>query len=310
MGPKPGAPGIRDRMPSIPPFPDSEILPGPYDEVRTQTKGAILVNIIVCIKQVPDTAEVKINPDTGTLMREGVPSIVNPFDTFAVEEALCLKEKFGGKVTVLTMGPLQAVEALKEAAAMGADEAILLSDRAFAGSDTWATAYTLALAIRKLGSFDIILCGKQAIDGDTGQVGPGIAVQLAVPALTYVSKINRVDTDPPPGTIEVERVLDEGRETLQTSLPVLLTVVKDINIPRLSTITDIRRAVRMKIPTWTAADLVGADPKKLGLEGSPTRVITICSPPGRGGAVDMIPAENADKAASVLVEKILAEKIL
>jgi electron transfer flavoprotein beta subunit len=268
------------------------------------------MNIVVCIKQVPDTAEVKINPDTGTLMREGVPSIVNPFDTFAVEEALCLKEKFGGKVTVLTMGPQQAVEALKEAVAMGADEAVLLSDRAFAGSDTWATAYTLALAIRRLGAFDIVLCGKQAIDGDTGQVGPGIAVQLAVPALTYVSKIIRVETEPAPGTIVVERVLDECRETLQTSRPALLTVVKDINIPRLSTITDIRRAVRTTIPTWTAADLAGADPKKLGLDGSPTRVNAICSPPGRSGTVEMIPGDNADEAASALVERILAENIL
>jgi electron transfer flavoprotein beta subunit len=268
------------------------------------------VNVIVCIKQVPDTAEVKINPETGTLMREGIPSIVNPFDTFAIEEALCLKEKFGGRVTVLTMGPPQAVEALKEALAMGADEAVLLSDRAFAGSDTWATAYTLAEAIRKLGAFDIVLCGKQAIDGDTGQVGPGIAVQLAVPALTYVSKINRVELAPAPGAIEVERVLDEGRETLLAALPVLLTVVKDINIPRLTTIADIRRAVRMKIPTWKAADLAGADPAKLGLDGSPTRVVTICSPPGRAGTVDMIPADNAERAASVLVEKLLAENIL
>jgi electron transfer flavoprotein alpha/beta subunit len=268
------------------------------------------LNIVVCIKQVPNTAEVKIDPEKGTLLREGVPSIVNPFDTYAIEEALCLKEKFGGKVTALTMGPQQAVEALKEALAMGADEAVLLSDRVFAGSDTWATAYTLAQAIRKLGAFDVILCGKQAIDGDTGQVGPGIAVQLGVPALTYVSKIIRLDTAPPPGEIEVERVLDEGRETLQASLPVLLTVVKDINIPRLSTITDIRRAIRIKIPMWTAADLAGADLKRMGLDGSPTRVIKICSPPGRGGTVDMIPAENADEAASMLVEKILAEKIL
>jgi electron transfer flavoprotein alpha/beta subunit len=305
-----GCKGLRDRLASIQLFPDIEIPPGTYDETRLQAKGAVLVNIVVCIKQVPDTAEVKINPETGTLMREGVPSIVNPFDTFAIEEALCLKEKFGGKVTVLTMGPQQAVEALKEALAMGADQAILLSDRAFAGSDTWATAYTLALAIRKLGAFDIILCGKQAIDGDTGQVGPGIAVQLAVTALTYVSKINRLEIEPAPGFIEVERVLDEGRETLQARLPVLLTVVKDINIPRLSTISDIRRAVQMRIPTWTAADLPGADPKKLGLDGSPTRVVTICSPPGRGATVEMIPADRVDEAASALVEKILARNVL
>lgn len=268
------------------------------------------MNIVVCIKQVPDTAEVKINPDTGTLMREGVPSIVNPFDMFAIEEALCLKEKFGGIATVLTMGPPQAVQALREALAMGADEAVLLTDRAFAGSDTWATAYTLSLAIRRMGPFDIVLCGKQAIDGDTGQVGPGLAVQLNVTALTYVSRINKVEIKPAPGLIEVERVLDEGRETLQAQLPVLLTVVKDINLPRLSTIKDIRRALRMKIPTWSAADLAGVDPLKLGLDGSPTRVITICSPPGRAGTVEMIPAADIEQAAVALVEKILAEKIL
>ena len=151
------------------------------------------MNIIVCIKQVPDTTEVKINPETSTLIREGVPSIVNPFDMYAIEEGLRLKEQFGGKVTVISMGPPQAREALKEAVAMGADEAILLSDRAFAGSDTWATAYTLSQAISKLGAFDVILCGKQAIDGDTGQVGPGIARQLSISQLTYVFKIRKLD---------------------------------------------------------------------------------------------------------------------
>ena len=268
------------------------------------------MNVIVCLKQVPDTAEVRINPETGTLMREGVPAIVNPFDLFAVEEALCLREKFGGTVTALSMGPPQAAEALREALAMGADRAVLLSDRAFAGSDTWATAYTLSLAVRKLGPFDIVLCGKQAIDGDTGQVGPGLAVQLGIPALAYVSRILRVAALPAPGFIEAERVLDEGRETLRAALPILLTVVKDINLPRLSTIADIRRAVHMEIPSWRAADLPGADPAKLGLEGSPTRVVTICSPPGRPGTVEMIPADDADEAAAALVEKILARNIL
>jgi electron transfer flavoprotein beta subunit len=268
------------------------------------------MNVIVCIKQVPDTTEVRINPETSTLMREGVPSIVNPFDVFAIEEALLLREKFGGKVTVITMGPPQAVSALKEAVAMGADEAILLSDRAFAGSDTWSTAYTLAEAIKKMGGFDIILCGKQAIDGDTGQVGPGIAVQLDVTPLTYVSKILLLEPKPEPGMIEVERMLDEGREIVQARLPVLLTVVKDINEPRLATISDVRRAVRMQVPTWTAADLTGADPGMLGLNGSPTRVVKIGSPPGRAGTVEMIHADSVDQAASALVEKLLAEKIL
>mgnify|MGYP000852745189 FL=1 len=268
------------------------------------------MHIIVCIKQVPDTAEVKINPDTGTLIREGVPSIVNPFDEYAIEEALCLRTKFGGKVTVITMGPPQAVSALRQAVAMGADEAVLLSDRAFAGSDTWATSYTLAAAIRKTGPADLILCGKQAIDGDTGQVGPGIAVQLGINVLTYVSRVNRVEPEPAPGVIEVERTLDEGRETVESRLPILLTVVKDINIPRLAAIADVRRAARMAIPTWGAADLPGVDMRFLGLEGSPTRVVRIASPSGRAAAVEMIRADNPDQAASQLVERLMAAKVL
>jgi len=266
------------------------------------------LNIIVCIKQVPDTTEVKINPETGTLIREGVPSIVNPFDTYAIEEGLRLKEKFGGKVTVISMGPPQAVEALKEAVAMGADEAVLLSDRAFAGSDTWATAYTLSRAIRKLGAFDVILCGKQAIDGDTGQVGPGIARQLGVTQLTYVFKIQKLE--PETRTIAVERLLEEGREVVETKLPVLLTVVKDINQPRYPTFLGIRRATKMQIPTWGAADLGDVDPTKLGLKGSPTQVVKIFSPPKREGKVDLISADSFDQAAATLADKLLAEKVI
>jgi len=266
------------------------------------------LNIIVCIKQVPDTTEVKINPETGTLIREGVPSIVNPFDTYAIEESLRLKEKFGGKVTVISMGPPQAVEALKEAVAMGADEAVLLSDRAFAGSDTWATAYTLSRAIRKLGAFDVILCGKQAIDGDTGQVGPGIARQLGVTQLTYVFKIQKLE--PEARTIAVERLLEEGREVVEARLPVLLTVVKDINQPRYPTFLGIRRATKMQIPVWGAADLADVDTSKLGLKGSPTQVVKIFSPPKREGKVDMISADSLDQAAAILADKLVAEKVI
>lgn len=266
------------------------------------------MNIIVCIKQVPDTTEVKINPETGTLIREGVPSIVNPFDTYAIEEGLRLKEKFGGKVTVISMGPPQALEALKEAVAMGADEAILLSDRAFAGSDTWATAYTLSQAIRKLGAFDIILCGKQAIDGDTGQVGPGIARQLDITQLTYVFKIQKLDPDA--GTIVVERLLEEGREVVAGKLPALLTVVKDINQPRYPTFLGIRRATKMQIPVWTAADLSGVDQGKLGLKGSPTQVVRVFNPPKREGKVEIIHADSVDQAAAMLADKLLAEKVI
>lgn len=266
------------------------------------------MNIIVCIKQVPDTTNVKINPDTNTLIREGVSSIINPFDMYAIEEGLRLKEKFGGKVTVISLGPPQAIKALKEAVGMGADEAIQLSDRAFAGSDSWATAYALSLAIRKLGEFNIILCGKQAIDGDTGQVGPGIASQLGITQLTYVFKIIRLD--PEAGTLTVERLLEEGREIVEARMPALLTVVKDINQPRSTTIYHIRRSSSMHIPTWTAADLPEAEISKLGLKGSPTQVIKISSPPKREGVLELIKADSLELVAAILADKIIAEKIL
>ena len=172
------------------------------------------MNIVVCIKQVPDTAEVKINPETGTLIREGVPSIINPFDLHAIEAGLFLKEKTGGKVTVLTMGPPQAETALREAIAMGADEGVLLSDRAFAGSDTWATSFTLSKAIAKLGA-DIILCGKQAIDGDTAQVGPETAEFLNIPHISYVRKIEDAAND----SIRVQRLMDEGYDVVESVTP-------------------------------------------------------------------------------------------
>lgn len=266
------------------------------------------MHAIVCIKQVPDTTDVKVNPETGTLIREGVPSIVNPFDTYAIEEALRLREKFGGKVTVISMGPPQAKEALKEAIAMGADEAILLSDRAFAGSDTWATAYTLANAIRKIGDFDIILCGKQAIDGDTGQVGPGIARQLDIEQLTYVFKIQEIDFQAK--RIRVERLLEEGREVVETRLPALLTVVKDINQPRYPTIMGIRRATRTEIPVWTAADFPDANPDLFGLKGSPTQVVRVFNPPPRSGQTVMIEGESPQEQAAKLADLLLKEKVI
>jgi electron transfer flavoprotein alpha/beta subunit len=265
------------------------------------------LHAIVCIKQVPDTTEVRIDPERGTLIREGVPSIVNPFDTYAIEEALLLKEKFGGKVTVISMGPPQAVEALKEAVAMGADEAILLSDRAFAGADTWATAYTLSSAITKIGDFDVILCGRQAMDGDTGQVGPGIATQLGINQLTYVFKIRDVDFEKQ--DIRVERLVEEGREVVNSALPCLLTVVKDINQPRYPTFMGIRRAARMEIPTWTAADM-DVDPDLIGLTGSPTKVVKVFSPPAREGECDVVEADSLEQAAEILADKLLAEKII
>ena len=182
------------------------------------------MKIIVCIKQVPDTNEVRIDQDKGTLIREGVPSIINPEDKNGLEAAVKLKEKFGGEVIVISMGPPQAEVALKEALAMGADEAILLSDRAFAGSDTWATAYTISQAIKEIGDYDLIFCGRQAIDGDTAQVGPQIAENLDFNQLTYVSEIEIEDKN-----VKVRRALENGYSELKTKLPVLVTVIEIIN---------------------------------------------------------------------------------
>ena len=255
------------------------------------------MNIIVCIKQVPNTADVKIDPRTNTLIREGVESIINPFDTYAIEEAARLKERFGGKVTVITMGPPQAEAALREALSLGCDEAILISDRAFAGSDTWATSYTLSQAIKKIGQFDIILCGKQASDGDTAQVGPGIAMHLDIPQVTYVKKIEEIKDN----KARVERLVEEGYEVIEAPLPCLFTVVKGINVPRLPSLKGKMRARSAPITTWNAKDLA-CDPKKIGLEGSPTKVVKIFHPPPRKGGIKLTgePPEVVDKLVELL----------
>jgi len=236
------------------------------------------MNIIVCIKQVPETTEVRINPETNTLMREGVKSIINPFDMYAIEEAVRLKERFGGKASVLTMGPPQADSALREAISMGADEGFLVCDRAFAGSDTWATSYTLAGAIKKLGAFDLIICGKQASDGDTAQVGPGISTHLNIPQVTYVKKIEEA-TDK---LMRVERMLEEGFEIIETPLPALLTVVKEINEPRIPSLRGLMKAKSAKITMLTQKELE-LDPQQIGLCGSPTQVVKIFTPTPRVG---------------------------
>ena len=230
------------------------------------------MNIIVCIKQVPDTAEIRINPETNTLMREGVPSIINPFDLNAIEAALQIREQTGGKVTVLTMGPPQAETSLRDAIAMGADEAVLLSDKAFAGSDTWATSYTLARAIEKLGA-DIIFCGKQAIDGDTAQVGPETAEFLNIPHISYIRKIEEVMDK----SIRVQRLMDEGYDIVESSLPVLLTVVKELNDPRMPSLKGKMAAKKAEIKVMGFVD-IDADENSLGLKGSPTQVKNIFAP--------------------------------
>ncbi|MEA3328449.1 MAG: electron transfer flavoprotein subunit beta/FixA family protein [Candidatus Omnitrophota bacterium] len=234
------------------------------------------MNIIVCIKQVPETTDVRIDPGTNTLIREGVKSIINPFDMYAIEEALRLKERAGGEVTVLTMGPPQAESALREAIGLGSDKGILLSDRAFAGADTLATSYTLARAIKKLGDFNLIICGKQASDGDTAQVGPGISVHLNIPQITYVKKIEEINKD----FIRAERMTEHGFEIIKSPLPCLLTVVKEINEPRISSLKGMLRAKKAEIIKWSSKDLP-VEPDRIGLEGSPTQVVRIFTPPSR-----------------------------
>jgi electron transfer flavoprotein alpha subunit len=264
---------------------------------RLRTLLPFAMKIAVCIKQVPDTADVKIDPATNTLVREGVRSIVNPFDLYAVEEALRLREKHGGRVTVLTMGPPQAEKALREVLAMGADEAVLLTDRAFAGSDTWATSLTLGLAVRKLGGADLLLFGKQASDGDTAQVGPGVAAHLDLPQITYVRRVASVAD----GAVTAERLLENGFETVRAPLPCVLTVVKEINDPRLPSLAGVLRGRTAQIVRWGQADL-GAPREQLGLKGSPTRVARIFAPPPRAGGIVL--RGTAEEMAAELVEKL------
>jgi len=250
------------------------------------------MNFIVCIKQVPGTTEIKIDPETNTLVREGVAGIINPFDCYAVEEGVRLRERCGGKVTVITMGPPQAEAALKEAISLGADEAVLVSDRAFAGSDTWATSYVLSKAIERIGDYDLIICGKQTLDGDTGQVGPGVAEMLKIPFVAYVSEIEEIGD----GRLRVRRMVEEGYETIEASLPAVITVSKEINVPRLPSIRGTMKAKSAQVPVWTAGD-IGAEEEKAGLAGSPTRVVKIFFPKRErnsemleGGAAEQVDA--------------------
>jgi electron transfer flavoprotein beta subunit len=264
------------------------------------------MHIVCCIKQVPDTAQVKIDPDTNTLVRSGVESICNPYDLVAVEAAVQLVEKHGGKVTVLTMGPPQAESALRDCLALGAADAVLLSDRAFAGADTLATSYTLAQAIGKIAArepVDLVICGKQAIDGDTAQTGPGIATRLGFQQFTYVSRI--IDADPERRTVRVQREVEGGREAVEGKLPALLTAELELAVPRYASLPDLVRALRYPITTWGAGD-IGAAPEKLGLKGSPTSVKEIFTPPLRQGG----PVFDGDtvKGVQMFVEAIFEKE--
>jgi electron transfer flavoprotein beta subunit len=246
------------------------------------------MHIVVCIKQVPDSAQIRVHPVTNTIMRQGVPAIVNPYDLFALEEALRLKDKFGGRVTMLCMGPPQAEDALRKCISFGATDAILVTDRSFAGADTLATSYALAAAIRKIGqeqAVDLVFTGKQTIDGDTAQVGPGIAKRLGMNLLTYVSQINELDLDG--RTLTVERRAEGGVQQLQTTLPSLITMLEGTNEMRFASLDDMLRAGRCPVRKWNKDDAGIEDVSKIGLKGSPTIVSKVFAPKQRSQRAEM-----------------------
>lgn len=252
------------------------------------------MRIIVPIKQVPETSAVKMDDETGTMIREGVEAIVNPLDLYAIETALRLREEHGGEVVVLSMGPSSAASALREAVAMGCDSGVLLSNNAFAGSDTWATSYTVSAGIRHLGDFDLIVCGERATDGDTGQVGPGIAAWLELPVVTYVGRVDDLNGR----NLRVHRLMETGHELLDVQLPAVLTVVKEIGEARLPTLHGKRRAKSTEIPVLGPEDLDVETPN-LGLKGSPTRVIKIFRPKVARECVKMTATDDTSIEAAV-----------
>jgi len=255
------------------------------------------MHYIVCVKQVPNTTEIKIYPKTNTLVREGVESILNPFDAYAVEEAVRLKEKYGGTVTAISMGPNQCETTLRETVSLGVDNIILLSDRRFAGADTLATSLTLAAAIRKIGDYTLILTGQQAIDGDTGQVGPGIAAHLKIPQTCYVRKIESFSEN----SAVVERLLEDGYDRISMQLPAVISVVKEINVPRLPSLRGKKNAKTAVLTVWNCDDL-GLNEKETGLNGSPTQVMSIFSP-HHEKQVEKFEG-NSDEAVELIIEHL------
>ncbi|MCD4717837.1 MAG: electron transfer flavoprotein subunit beta/FixA family protein [Desulfobacterales bacterium] len=260
------------------------------------------MNIIVCIKQVPDVTEVSWDPETGSLIRKGIPSIINPDDKTAIESALQLKERYGGEVTVLSMGPSQVEEALREALGMGVDKAIQLTSKEFAGSDTWATSYTLGLAVKKAGQYELIICGKEAIDGMTAQVGPQLAEYLGIPQLTYAMNIEVVDSK-----VRVKQKLGDLERLLESPMPALITVEREAYPPRVAPMDTILEAYGKEIPVWKSDDLNG-DGDNLGLKGSPTKLRKVYTPKLIKGKVEMFeggPEEVAHKFVDKLKEKYI-----
>jgi electron transfer flavoprotein beta subunit len=270
----------------------------------------IIMQIVVCIKQVPDTTQVRVDPNTGTLIREGVPFIINPFDTHAMEAALRLKDQYGLRVTALTMGPPNADEILRQALSLGVDEAVLLSDRAFAGADTWATSAVLAEAIRRLAQKEeiaMVMCGKQTIDGDTAQVGPGIANRLDYHQLTLVDRIENLDLVS--GRIRVRRKLEGRHEIVEAPLPAMVAVVREINRCRYPTVPRKLVAADTEITVWNNS-VLRLDPKTIGLKGSPTQVRKIFSPERVKGEVIGDGLNAPEEAANLLVDTLIEKNIL
>ncbi len=267
------------------------------------------MHIVCCIKQVPDTTQVKIDPETNTLMRAGVESICNPYDLVAVEAAVRLTERYGGKVTVISMGPPQAESALRECLSLGASEAILLSDRAFAGADTLATSYTLSRTIARIAATDpvhLVICGKQAIDGDTAQTGPGIATRLGYTQSTYVSEIVSVDLEN--STVTVKREVEGGSEVMEGKLPALLTVELELSSIRYPSLSEMVRSLRQDIKVWGAGE-IGAPPERLGLKGSPTSVKEIFAPPVRGGGLVFDSTEDKEPAIEDFLDTLFEKEL-
>ncbi|HYA80198.1 MAG TPA: electron transfer flavoprotein subunit beta/FixA family protein [Methylocystis sp.] len=266
------------------------------------------MHIVVCMKQVPDSAQIRVHPVTNTIMRQGVPTIINPYDLFAIEEALRLRDKLGGEITVLTMGPPSAEDSLRKALSFGVDRAVLLTDRFFAGADTLATTYALATAIRKIGTDygapDIVFTGKQTIDGDTAQVGPGVAKRLGLTQLTYVSHIDGVDLAN--RTIDVERRAEGGVQKLRSKLPCLITILEGVNEIRIGSLPDALKAARAKVVQWSAQAAGVEDISKCGLRGSPTIVKKVFAPQPRAQKAELI--ELGEKPGDTLVEALFTRQ--
>lgn len=269
------------------------------------------LHLVVCIKQVPDSAQIRVHPVTNTIMRQGVPTIINPYDLFALEEALRLRDQYGGQVTVLTMGPPMAETSLRKALGIGADEAVLITDRRFAGSDTLATSFALATALEKLSEerpVDVVFTGKQTIDGDTAQVGPGIARRLGLHQLTYVSAIDMLDQDKQ--EIIVRRRAEGGEQVLRSVLPCLITMLEGVNEVRRGSIEDVLRAARADLTTWSAEDAGVTDLNLCGLRGSPTVVKRVFAPSARADKAEMVTTEGKTPSAmgDALIDLIFAEQ--